>query len=1025
MNFYCWTCLVTPDLSLLTTLKEQSQLYDLHTHLLGMGNAGFWVDTILMDPKIMPENSEFLKKEVLHNLYPLIWYKDENNTKFGFINGAKAADFFHYLTINSNLPKENEDEYNDIIKNIKQKFPFLNSSLIDQLAYDSKLSQELLHRDLKFKDNFSYDVVLRLDDLCKALGIRRMDNHDLKQIAVAEKLGVYSDASSESSVKFCNWIIFNAREQKFEIVYGIQVADLRRLITLDLNAPMEAKRLARAHIINAFSMCNAEGTSARHIDLQNFHGLFTPEFYPRRFALKDSIYSQRLDVLAALIIHILERYQSCLPPIKYCELSVSANDLSRPWVFDVLRSFSTSKVTSNNATGEILEAGENISSFSQIVFHQRGFSYLKFAYKQEKNEFRFKYDVIYKFLAGFNRQQVKSKYFKEKDQNDAIRLLTDFPHNAMLQMVHELTRSEKSEKTIMFAPFVDQLTTLKEDIKQRPSFYDWVVGLDLFGDELGYPYCPFVARPFIKYVKIRRRYNSRFGLRIHGGENVIYADNDSPAYRFFIAHMYIVFRSLQFLQHELNGYIRIGHGIAFEHILGEKMNKSRHRKSSVLLAEMQHDAPSLFKKIAFEINITSNEYLLGPTLRQGDFVRSLCLHALIDEKIPIILATDDDGIWPIDQCSCVHPGHQSLAAEYCRAISSGLIGTADHLHTVFRSTKEFCFWAESDHHTPSPDDHDDNNIAYTVIVRPDIIQHIYKRYNDESHQNTNFEFKNRWEQLLGDNRFNIREQNDTDDAIQRVAFICICERPEFNATKCKIREEYTKLFGSAKHFDYIYDNWQQIRTEFMLVDNKDYSSILSHRVCIKNESPLWTCSTTSEVEATIHAFGPNMFNNENIQELEYFEQLYPNYIQKIYLIICTNNDKNAYHYGKIGTSTTMVINPSARATGTETFLYVLCEHASAATAALHCIYGHIRSHNDSTNSNECKILDVFDSEMTSQIILTNDSRIESKLDDNLKDVLKNILKELHKREQCNSQNSTQKDLIEALCDHRQVRFLYY
>ncbi len=202
-----------------------------------MGNVGFWVDTILMNPNIMPKNSEFKKEVIRRNLCPLIWYNDEKSKKFGFVDGVKAADFFYDLTTNSNLPKENKDEHDDIIENIKQRFQFSNLSLIDQLAYDSELSQELLHRGLKFKDNFSYDVVLRLDHLCKALGIKQTNNHDLKQIAVAEKLGVYSwipsrdssGDSSESLVKFCDWIIFNAREQKFEIVYGIQVADLRRM----------------------------------------------------------------------------------------------------------------------------------------------------------------------------------------------------------------------------------------------------------------------------------------------------------------------------------------------------------------------------------------------------------------------------------------------------------------------------------------------------------------------------------------------------------------------------------------------------------------------------------------------------------------------------------------------------------------------------------------------------------------------------------------------------------------------------
>ena len=111
----------------------------------------------------------------------------------------------------------------------------------------------------------------------------------LKQFAITEKLGVYPP----ERVEFLEWIIFNARKQEFEIVNGVQVEQLRKLIKCDPNQTSKAKEAARAHLINCFSMCDAQGTLARHVDLHGFHGSFTPDIYPRRFALKDSIYSQR------------------------------------------------------------------------------------------------------------------------------------------------------------------------------------------------------------------------------------------------------------------------------------------------------------------------------------------------------------------------------------------------------------------------------------------------------------------------------------------------------------------------------------------------------------------------------------------------------------------------------------------------------------------------------------------------------------------------------------------------------------
>ncbi|CAF3888310.1 unnamed protein product, partial [Rotaria sp. Silwood1] len=336
---------------------------------------------------------------------------------------------------------------------------------------------QLEHYDLSFGSSssdtigdFTYDVVLTLNDLGKGLGVTTspINNfEDLIQSKVEEKLGlhIYQESIEQRLRPFRQWIVFNARKQKFEIVKGITVEILRKLISVKTKASVQT-HIARAHLTNAFSMCNPDGTESRFIDFDRFHGSFTREFYPCRFALKDSFYSQRLDILAALLLHVLRRYGTCLPPIRYCELSIGVEDLCCPWIFD--------NPEQNNGKG-------------------------------------------------------------------------------------------------LFAEHLEQLEKLRKAAKTIPLFYDWVVGLDLFGDEMGYPYCPFVAQPFIKYIQECREVNSKFGVRIHCGENVPFADADAGAYRHFIAHMYIVFRCLRFLYRKLEYGIRIGHGIAFARILGDKL----------------------------------------------------------------------------------------------------------------------------------------------------------------------------------------------------------------------------------------------------------------------------------------------------------------------------------------------------------------------------------------------------------------------------------------------------------------------
>lgn len=975
--------------SLSMVFKRQSQLYDLHTHLLGMGSASFWVDTILMNEDIMPTDTTFHDDETKRRDFcPLVWDQTANS---GFVNGQEAARFFNYLTKEIILP-DKDSQFENAIGHMKhKKFSPVLENLIKEDFYD-----ELLDRTLTFRKDFSYDVVLTLSDLGKGLGIKETNCEDIIQLAVTEKLGIYPP----NSINFREWIIFNARKQEFQIVYGIQVQELRKLIECDPNAPSKAKELARAYIINAFSMCDAEGTPARHVDLHNFHGSFTPDFYPRRFALKDSIYSQRLDILAMLIAHIIERYQTCLPPVKYCEFSVSTNDLSKPWVFDVLRGVRVYDKTATiysqmNDEDHTYIPTKELSSFSQLVLKEH-FPHLEYAFSGSMSDNGEMVpptvpQVTYKFLAGFDRRKVKSSYFK--DANEAVRFLLEYPQQAILLMLQEIIRSKKeaeietattmnpteqfgvyTNEENIFSEILLQLNELKSQGSKMPSFYDWVVGLDLFGDELGYPYCPFVARPFIEYIQDRRKEAEKmgtkniFGVRIHGGENVMYADDNTPAYRLFIAHMYIVFRCLRFLQQELQYGIRIGHGIAFDRILGDSMSTSRHRKSSVLLAEMREHAKHLMKTIALEVNITSNEYLLGQTLRQGDDRQPLRLDGLFG-KTHIILATDDDGIWPIDKCALTHPGHQSLAAEYCRAISSGLIKNVDQLKSILEDTKNFCFWNRKIN-LPILSREDalpiDDTLINTVIIHPDIVRRLYELHQDKSiSMNPSF------------NRYMANTQNITpvewtnEYGALRVAFICICanhqKSDKNDEIEEKIRKDYYELFGENKlEFDSIYNFWRAVRSELIFFKpEKEMSqtSKVGHYVTLKQtdkKNILVYCTphndnlTQSQDESltafihqfrlfkyTIHAYGNeiNIRNTVEVLEKQVQNDNHDEAYKDMILNLYTNKNRYTYVRPKLGKDFNLIVNPhsSKRNKEEQSFLYVLCQCASAATAALNLI----------------------------------------------------------------------------------------
>lgn len=679
--------------NLLRCLQKKESLCELHTHLLGMGNASFWVDTILTDRRILPTQKDFMKKSEINlrrDLGPLIW----NDNTQEFIDPVQVIEFFDDLTSN--------DSASPKYKDIK---PFCD-------LMSEEYEKEKNHHQLTYRKNFSYDVVFSLDNIVKGLGLKQDQPKDMLQCLVEEKLGIYTKNDWNDHTFFKNWIIFNAREQKLEITYGMQATALRMLI--GGRTPIDkltdsAQRDARAYIINAFSMMNADGTEPRSVDFHTFRGAFTPEFYPRRFALKDSLYAQRLDLLAYLLKHVLDRYSACLPPVKYCEFSMGCNDLIRPWILDLLSTFCVRE--------------ELCGSFKSLV-GRNYFPWLKVSDPKPK--------VDYRFLAGFSRQIQRTNDCSTSDE--AIELLLEAPHCVIHELFKEFYLTDHKKPTLLFSKHVQQLRKMKEQREKNPKFLDLVVGLDAFGDELGHPYCPFVAHEFIDFVTDARKQNRSFGVRIHAAENVPFIRPDLSGYRLFAAHMYILYRCIDFLKKKLKTNIRVGHGIAFDKLLS--IENYKYRKSSVLVAEMQRNVESVFSEIPFEVNITSNFYLLGDALRNVKEHRPLS--NLYAKKVPVVLSTDNDGIWPIDKCGLGHYAHHSLAAEYCRAIATSFISKEEHLDRMIEISFNSRFFQNKSVakvHCEKADNSSDNKNDYysstDIIVHPALLDMVlHSQSND-------------------------------------------------------------------------------------------------------------------------------------------------------------------------------------------------------------------------------------------------------------------------------------------------------
>jgi hypothetical protein len=346
-------------------------------------------------------------------------------------------------------------------------------------------------------------------------------------------------------------------------------------------------------------------------------------------------------------------------------------------------------------------------------------------------------------------------------------------------------------------------------------------------------------------------------------------------------------------------------------------------------------------------------------------------------KIPIILATDDDGVWPIDQCAFTHPGHQSLTAEYCRAISSGLIKDVRQLKTVLQDTKNFCFWNTSGV-IPKPSRDDalpiDDPLINTVIIHPDIIRRLLKLY-DQKKIEVNPGFKTF--------AINIKSIDAVDWSNEfgalRIAFICVCanhdrtDKENEEETKSKIRLEYNHLLGeNNSQFNSIYDFWREVRSEFIFSGTEAESSqtqAFGSHVLLQGEgkksdlvyfTPQNSSSTQTQQQPlpefqqqplvefmhqfrllgyTIHAYGDNINIENTVNALKQKVGNAGSAVtyKDMTLYLYTNTNIYTYVRHKLGDSFYLTVNPhpSKRDKKKQSFLYVLCPYASAATSALH------------------------------------------------------------------------------------------
>jgi hypothetical protein len=241
------------------------------------------------------------------------------------------------------------------------------------------------------------------------------------------------------------------------------------------------------------------------------------------------------------------------------------------------------------------------------------------------------------------------------------------------------------------------------DMSDSEYYVRSTVGLDWVGDELGHPFCIFSHDKFVTLVAEWMTVNDHFGVRIHAGEGPIRPSTrealDSELRLAFYLHMYILTEGIMLYHSKLSKLlkenaktavlkprIRIGHGVAFLWGCDKKDEAGKNIADFTQFDQDMDDFCGFLRMndIVCELNPTSNHMLLPSTFHGGTLHHQRTLPCFLREKIPVVLATDDDGIWAIHKCKR-HYHHVSVAAEYCQAIECGDIADEDQL-------KSMLFW---------------------------------------------------------------------------------------------------------------------------------------------------------------------------------------------------------------------------------------------------------------------------------------------------------------------------------------------
>jgi hypothetical protein len=710
--------------------RKEHQLYDLHTHLLGMGASEFWVNKVIclalpiihrremlpVNTAVNPsEKEQLMIKAIAHRFYI------DNGMTWEILFGDKG------MTVSPcELTYESLQEW--LAWNLKEFYD--NEKFVDT----KENPRPELTLDIVYSETLLLKAMLGYDEEYEEM---RHNGNGHDNLLLLENLLSNPATGVSFGTSFQNYVVFNVRKAKFQPIFGITNENLVKMLEWDTRASRRSQRAQTiiARIRNCFSMLEPNGNQVTQQSLDSFRGKFTPCFYPMRYALKDSIYEQQPIILSYLLNFVSGRYDHA--GVGYVEFSLGLGDLANARIYPFLDKDVALPISGNKSKLPSEGPLQYIDAFID--------------WKSDFNEEQFRYA----FLAGVprNRTRVGTKAPTTR-RKFMIKYGIYFAAEVKKAFMSAEEVKESQNDIDKFLHWLyDDISKIESDLsriitRMRPEGFrsSDVVGVDLMSDENGNPFSPFLYSPIRTVLKEFQKRNSNFGIRLHGGENVFRGSSaqnlkksmtkDILDYNFNI-HLLVIATELEAFR-KMNFKCRIGHGLAFSIFLTEKQEgdvppdmdslrkctgqlkdydseentkkltknwKLEDIKKVIKLQELEKELYTVVdgwtekkdqydrhKMVMFEVNTVSNQTLVLDIFchKVGTPHADSFIINMLSSGLCISLGTDNDGIWPLNKCK-THNSHWSVAFEYCKALrtilSSSLFSVSDRITAYIRLTR--------------------------------------------------------------------------------------------------------------------------------------------------------------------------------------------------------------------------------------------------------------------------------------------------------------------------------------------------